>query len=53
MLLLLGTAGPDNVAALGLVLELEHNAGLTGRVIGQAERRGINGEKIPAPEKVV
>ena len=50
---LLRTAGADNMAALGLVLELEHYAGLTGRVIDQAERRVIHGEKVPAQEKVV
>lgn len=49
---LTGSVGADDVAALGLALELEHYAGLTERVIAQAERRVIKGEQVPASEKV-
>ena len=50
---MLRAVGPDNMTALGLVLELEHYAGLTDRIIEQAERRVIKGETVPASEKVV
>ena len=45
--------GLDRPAAVGLLLELERYVALTERVICQTERRVINGEKVPASEKVV
>jgi len=38
---------------LELMLELKHYLALTGRVIDQTERRVLNGENVPAEDKVV
>ena len=45
--------GADNPTALSLFFELERYVALAERVIRQTERRVINGEKVPASEKVV
>ena len=48
----------ENSAATGirgmmLILEINHYLGLTRRVIDQTERRVLNGEKVPAEDKIV
>ena len=42
----------SDMRALGLILDLKHYISLTERVINQTERRVINGEQVPATEKV-
>ena len=49
----LKTVGADNLTALGLFFELERYVALTQKVIAQTERRVINGEQVPASEKLV
>ena len=49
----LKTVGAGNLAALGLLLDLQRYADLAEPVIDQTERRVIKGEKVPASEKVV
>ena len=39
--------------AMALGFQIEHYAGLTGKVIDQAERRVLRGESVPAKDKVV
>ena len=43
----------DPLKAIGLACEIEHYCGLCEQVISQTERRVLNGEKVPAAEKVV
>lgn len=44
---------PTSVASLGFEYELRHILGLGRRVVDQTQRRVINGEKVPASEKLV
>jgi IS5 family transposase len=43
----------DPIAAIALSAELDHYIPLVRQVIDQAERRVINGERVPAAEKLV
>ena len=49
----LKTVGAYNLTALGLLFELERYGKLTEQVIAQTQRRVIDGEQVPASEKVV
>ncbi len=45
--------GLDYFSAQGIAAKLERAVGLLGKVIDQTQRRVINGETVPASEKVV
>jgi transposase, IS5 family len=43
----------DDLAALGLAQDIRHFVGLAQRVVDQTRRRVLDGETVPAPEKIV
>jgi IS5 family transposase len=43
----------DDLAAFGLAADIRHFVGLAERVVDQTRRRVLDGETVPAPEKIV